>query len=157
MRDVKAVLLSVLLPAAAGCATVAHGTRQDVHVTSDPAGAQVSVLTAPPGKPEILRNANAGMTPLVLSLTRRDAHIVLRFSTPGCTGVDVRLTRTTSGWIWGNAVLANPYSGQGADSATSATSIYVGQAAAISTAVAVDVFSGAAYKLPKRVHATMCK
>ena len=152
----RAVLI-VVVSVESGCATIAHGTRQDVHVTSDRPGVQVSVLTAEPGKPEILRTADAGVTPLDLSLTRRDPHIVLRFSSPGCAPVDVRLRRTTSGWVWGNAVLANPYSGQGADSSAGVTAIYVGQAVAVSSAVAIDFLSGGAYKLPKRVHAAVCQ
>ena len=126
-------------------------------LTSDRPGVQVSVWTAAPGKPEILRTADAGVTPLDLSLTRRDPHIVLRFSSPGCAPVDVRLQRTKSGWVWGNAVLANPYAGQGADSPAGVTAIYVGQAVAVSSAVAIDFLSGGAYKLPKRVHAAVCQ
>ena len=90
-RRRKALLILAVMAIGPGCATIAHGTRQDVHVTSDPPGVQVSVLTAAPGKPEILRTADAGVTPLDLSLTRRDPHILLRFSTPGCAPVDVRL------------------------------------------------------------------
>jgi len=158
MRKSATVFLAAAsLMAATGCATIAHSTRQVVHVTSDPPGAQVTVLTAAPGKPEIVRTPHAGVTPVDLSLTRRDAHIVIRFSQDGCQAIDIALKRTTSGWVWGNAILANPFAGQGADSATGAGTIYAGQAAAIAGALVVDFASGGAYKLPKSVHVTLCE
>jgi hypothetical protein len=88
--------LLMLLVACAGCATIAHGTRQTVTITSDPSGASVTVLSKTKDGGEILRST-PGVTPIKLELTRGDSAIVIRVRKDGCAAVDVALKRSVSG------------------------------------------------------------
>lgn len=153
MRSVWGAVVSVLAIASSGCATIAHGTRQAVVVTSEPADAAITVLSTPPGKAPVVRST-PGVTPLTLDLTRRDPDITIRFEKQGCHPVEIRLKRSVSGWTAANLVLANPFSMQGmTDPAKGyATQLAVG----LPLAFGLDVLSGGAFKLPTRVHATLC-
>ena|SRR5688572_23595574 len=82
----------LLLPLAAACATIMHGTNQDVGLSSSPTNARVTVNNKP-----------VGNTPVVAKLSRKDNHIV-RFELEGYQPFEATLTRRTSGWVWGNIV-----------------------------------------------------
>jgi hypothetical protein len=141
-----------VLTGAGGCATVAHGTRQSVSVTSNPSGAAVTVLTAAPGKAPIVRS-RPGVTPIVLELTRRDGNIVIRVDKDGCPMQELRLKRSVSGWTAVNLVIANPMSMQGMDDPSGyAPQLLIG----LPMMFGIDVVTGGAYKLPKKVHADLC-
>jgi len=72
------------------CATIIHGTEQDVGISSIPTGAKITI-----------DNSERGTTPLVAKLSRKDNHIV-RIELPGYQVYETTLTRSTSGWVWGN-------------------------------------------------------
>jgi uncharacterized protein YceK len=76
----------------AGCATIIHGGSQDVGISTSPAGAKVTV-----------DNQSTGITPFVAKLTRKDDHM-LRLQLDGYQPAEVRLTKSVSGWVWGNIV-----------------------------------------------------
>ena len=75
-----------------GCATIMHGTSQDIGITSRPTGAQVTV-----------DNKSFGKTPVVAALSRKDHHIV-KIELEGYETFEATITRSTSGWVWGNIV-----------------------------------------------------
>lgn len=75
-----------------GCATIMHGTSEDVGFSSTPTNAKVSV-----------DNHEVGQTPTVVSLSRKDNHIV-HMELAGYQPFDATITRSTSGWVWGNIV-----------------------------------------------------
>lgn len=79
--------------AVCGCATVMHGTMQEVSILSAPAGAQVSV-----------DSAAVGRTPLSIQLRRKAAHQV-RIEAAGYESYDASVGRHVSGWVWGNLLL----------------------------------------------------
>lgn len=79
---------------AAGCASIIHGSRQDVRVTSVPSGAVVRVNL----------NNQATTTPGVLTLNRKEIGYVLTFEKQGYRPVEVSLRRTVDGWLFGNIV-----------------------------------------------------
>jgi uncharacterized protein YceK len=87
-------ILATLLVAAllAGCASIIHGSRQDVRVTSVPSGAVVRVNL----------NNQATTTPGVLTLNRKEIGYVLTFEKQGYKPVEVSLRRTVDGWLFGN-------------------------------------------------------
>ena len=152
----KAVRLAVLCVSAAwasGCATIVHGTRQSVTVTSDPTGATVTVLSQKPGT-EAIERSRPGLTPITLDLTRRDPNLVIRLEKDGCPPVDVRLKRSLSGWTFVNLIAANPFAQQGMDSAS--TGAYLGQIGMTSAMFTTDFLTGGAYKLPKVVDVRVC-
>jgi hypothetical protein len=78
--------------AVAACASIIHGTHQDVGISSNPTAAQVTV-----------DGQTTGTTPVVAHLTRKDNHIV-RIELPGYKPYETTLTRKVSGWVWGNIV-----------------------------------------------------
>ncbi len=90
-------IIALGLPLVAGliiasCATIMHGTSQDIGIMSKPTGATV-----------IIDNKVQGSTPLVASLSRKSSHIV-RINLEGYESFETTITRSTSGWVWGNIV-----------------------------------------------------
>jgi len=142
MNRISGSALAALLSCSTACATFAHGTRQDVGLSSEPLGARVSM----DGK-------FIGMTPTRVSLRRRDAGIVLLFEKEGFQPEAVRLKRSVSGWIAVDVVVSvNPLMIQGLDS----SSQYPRTAAvALAQTLGIDFLTGAAYKLPPLVRAVL--
>lgn len=82
-----------LLVTLVGCASIRHGTRQDISVNSTPSGAKVFV-----------KGIHMATTPSIIELKRKDLDIVLRFEKDGYEPVEVALHRTMDGWVWGNVL-----------------------------------------------------
>ena len=117
-----AVIRSSLLIALAGCATIMHGTQQDVGFGSVPTNAKVTV-----------DNQRSATTPAIIKLSRKDNHVV-KIELDGYLPYEATLTRSVSGWVWGNIVIGG----------------LVG--------LAVDAISGGLYKLsPEQLTATLGK
>lgn len=74
------------------CATIIHGSSQEVSINSQPTGAKVTV----DGQP-------AGSTPVVAHLRRKDTHVV-SIAMDGYQPFEIATTRSVSGWVWGNIV-----------------------------------------------------
>ncbi|HEX7614116.1 MAG TPA: hypothetical protein VF554_02455 [Thermoanaerobaculia bacterium] len=91
-RPLGVALLLVLSPLLPGCATVIHGTRQDVRVETDPPGA-----TASAGDQKIT-------TPGVLKLKRKEKALEIVVEKAGYETRRVALTRKDSGWDWLNTI-----------------------------------------------------
>lgn len=72
------------------CATIIHGTTQDVGISSNPTGAAVTI----DGKPY-------GTAPVTASLSRKDNHVV-KIELEGFMPYETTVTRSVSGWIAGN-------------------------------------------------------
>lgn len=105
-----------------GCCTIIHGTRQDVGISSNPSGADVTI-----------NNVSFGKTPVIAKLAREDNHII-KVSQPGFQTYDATLTKSASGWVWGNILFGG----------------LIG--------LAVDAISGGIYNLsPEQVNATLTK
>ncbi len=105
-----------------GCATIIHGTTQYVGFSSAPSGAAV-----------IVDGATRGKTPTVLKLRRKDNHII-QIKLAGYQPFDATITRSVSGWVWGNIVFGG----------------VIG--------LAVDAITGGLYKLtPEQIQATLSK
>jgi hypothetical protein len=103
-----------------GCCSIIHGTRQDVGISSTPTGAAVKI-----------DNVASGSTPVIAKVTRKDNHII-RVELPGYQPFDATLTRSVSGWVWGNIVFGG----------------LIG--------LAVDAIDGGMYKLtPEQITATL--
>jgi hypothetical protein len=82
----------VLAVGSTGCATIMHGTRQDVSITSVPTGAAVTV-----------NGQDKGKTPVAVELARKDKHLV-KIELAGYLPFEQYLVRKVSGWVWGNLV-----------------------------------------------------
>jgi len=76
-----------------GCATIIHGTRQNIAVSSVPTGAKV-----------IVKGVHMATTPAVIELSRKESNIILRFEKEGYEPVELALNVSVDGWIIGNIV-----------------------------------------------------
>lgn len=76
----------------AACATLIHGPEQDLAINSTPAGASITI-----------DGEQLGETPAVVRLARSREHY-LQLDLPGYLPYQMKLSRTTSGWVWGNIV-----------------------------------------------------
>jgi uncharacterized protein YceK len=90
MRTIYAVLTALTL---SGCATVMHGTEQEVSFASTPADARVTV-----------DSQSIGNTPVMLDLSRKRTHVV-RIELDGYAPYEANITRHTSGWVLGNLLI----------------------------------------------------
>jgi hypothetical protein len=81
-----------LAAAACGCASIMHGTKQDIGIASSPTGAKV-----------VVDNGAPSTTPYVAKLSRKDNHIV-KLTLDGFAPAELTLTKSVSGWVWGNLV-----------------------------------------------------
>jgi hypothetical protein len=105
----KKILFAIILLAAAayapGCATIMHGSTQQVTVTSRPVGAMVVV--------------DGGLryrTPTILTLSRKESHTV-EISYDGYQTETVDIKRVSSGAVFGN-ILAGGLIGYAVDSSS---------------------------------------
>jgi uncharacterized protein YceK len=73
-----------------GCASIMHGTRQNIGISSSPTGASVTIDNVP-----------HGITPVIADLKRKDNHIV-KIEMKGYKPFEATLTRKVSGWVVGN-------------------------------------------------------
>ena len=88
----RSILVAASIAALTGCATIMHGTSQDIGFQSSPTNAKVLVDGLPMGN-----------TPVVAKLSRKDNHIV-KMNLDGYQPFEATLTRGTSGWVWANVV-----------------------------------------------------
>jgi len=108
--------------ALSACASIMHGTSQDVGISSTPTSASVSI-----------DNVTKGQTPFVAKLSRKDNHVI-HIAADGFQPADLTLTRSVSGWVWGNLLFGG----------------VIG--------LAVDAITGGLYKLtPDQLSATLSK
>jgi len=74
------------------CATIIHGTKQKIGITSSPTGATV-----------IIDNDSVGVTPMFYKLKRKEDYIVT-IKSPGYQKAQLVITSSVSGWVWGNII-----------------------------------------------------
>ena len=122
----KVVYSTVALVSAAvilaGCCSIIHGTSQEVGVSSSPTGAKV-----------VVNGSQMATTPATLNLKRNGSHRI-RLELDGYQPYEMTLTKSVSGWVWGNIVFGG----------------LIG--------LAVDAIDGAIYKLaPEQVSAQLLK
>lgn len=102
------------------CATVMHGTHQSIGVSTNPPNAFVWVDSIP-----------MGPTPIIVSLSRKNNHII-HIELEGYQPYEAVLTKQLSGWVFGNIVFGG----------------IIG--------FAVDIVSGGIYRLtPEQIQAEM--
>lgn len=91
-RLVTTVSALTLAAFVAGCCSIIHGTRQEIGVSSNPTGAMVFV-----------NGAQKGTTPVTLDLKRNSSQKI-RVELDGYQPYEISLTKSVSGWVWGNIV-----------------------------------------------------
>jgi len=88
----KQMIVAAAAISLVSCATIMHGTTQKIGISSSPTGALVTV-----------DNKQMGNTPLFAELKRGDDHIVT-IEMKGFEKAQLTLTKSVSGWVWGNIV-----------------------------------------------------
>ena len=91
-RSTKVVGLVLASAVVAACASIMHGTSQQVGINSQPVGATVTV-----------DSQTVGVTPVAAKLARKRTHRVT-VTMQGYEPFAMVTTRKTSGWVWGNIV-----------------------------------------------------
>ena len=91
--------MSVVLLLSFGCASIAHQTTQQVPVSSDPAGAAVTVACGD------VNNDPKLITPAVITVHRKPEHCTVSLAKEGFETAQVALTREMSGWYLGNILI----------------------------------------------------
>ena len=81
-----------------GCASIIHGTKQNISFQSSPQGAMVEVTDA------MGFSFGSCDTPCTLELKRKQEYKVTIFK-PGYDPVEVVIKKYTDGWIFGNILL----------------------------------------------------
>jgi len=104
------LLLIVAVFTISGCASMMSGTTQRVTFDSDPAGATVMIgkMKTEDGKTIMVDGYNAGVTPLIVELKRKN--IMVQISKEGYQTQDVALVRCMNNWVWGDIALTSPLS-----------------------------------------------
>lgn len=120
LRSIGLLLGLGALPLLLACATIMQGSSQEVSIASTPSGAKV-----------FIDGLEHGVTPAAPKLSRKDVHTV-RIEMEGYQPWEMKFTRATSGWVWGNIVFGGI------------------------PGLAVDAITGGLYKLkPEQVQATL--
>ncbi len=107
MRRLNALLIFSLLIMSSGCATIMHGTTQDIGITTDPFGADLLV----DGKDRY-------KSPATITMSRKDPHLV-EVSKDGYQKETINIKQTMSLATAGD-VLAGGLIGYAVDAATGA-------------------------------------
>jgi hypothetical protein len=77
----------------AKCATIIHGTTQEISVNSQPSEADV-----------VIKGVKMAKTSALIKLARKDSNIVLRLEKEGYEPVEIAIKRSTDAWIAGNII-----------------------------------------------------
>ncbi|MBA3237484.1 MAG: PEGA domain-containing protein [Parachlamydiaceae bacterium] len=86
----KQVFVLLSIASLTSCATIVHGTRQSIGISSNPSYASVWV-----------DQIYMGNTPIIVDMSRKDNHIV-RIELDGYQPYEVTFSRKVSGWVLGN-------------------------------------------------------
>jgi len=85
-------LIALLAFTFSNCASIIHGSRQSVSISSNPTKAMV-----------VIDGRDEGKTPITVDLSRKDHHTV-QLNLDGYLPYETRFTRKVDGWIAGNII-----------------------------------------------------
>jgi hypothetical protein len=151
MRSLRLLPLLLLSLLATGCATVFHGTRQNIRVETDPPRATASA------------KGQTITTPGVLKLHRKETNLEVVIEKEGYVPRRVKLTRKASGANWANTLFlpVGVVAGAGIGASISRdpdafenalTGAVAGGLLLPAAVTSIDLATGAAYKLdPSRI------
>lgn len=91
----KKSLLAILLGAvmSTSCATFVNGDRVSLPVSTTPSGATVTL------------EGRTYTTPVTLEVPRGEGDFNLHIEKPGYQPIDIKLTESYDGWLWGNLLI----------------------------------------------------
>ena len=133
-RELLGLLVAATALTGSGCATLAHGRTQEISIRSVPAGARIYI-----------GSELAGETPARVLVRRSERDAVVRIEKEGFEAVEVKLTRTPSGWLLGDmGWAAAQFGNQGLQSASEAPVAAFGVAG---ITIGIDLATGSAWRL----------
>ena len=91
MSTFRVISLLTIILLVVGCATIMQGTSQGISVNSNPSGARIVVM-----------GMDQGVTPAVVKVSRGDTNVIIKIQKDGYAPVEIALSRSVSGWVWGN-------------------------------------------------------
>ena len=91
---VAGAFTGICLTAFVACATIMHGTREGIPISSQPSGAMVTVDDT----------LQVGATPVSVELRRKNKTHKIKLELAGYEPFEMATTRRVSGWVWGNIV-----------------------------------------------------
>lgn len=91
MRPFLVIVLCLIQLFNAGCASIVHGTRQEVTIETDPPGATITSHRLP----------SQTVTPATLTLKRKYEY-EFEVEKPGYKTEHVWVEKNIAGWFWGN-------------------------------------------------------
>jgi len=91
----RVVAATAVFAVMTGCASIGHGTYQQVPINSNPSGASVAVNCGPGSQA-------AGVTPTTVNLKRKADPCTVTVSKEGYEDAAVTFAKSVSGWVWGN-------------------------------------------------------
>jgi hypothetical protein len=149
IRRALPLVFALALPPLFGCATVLHGSRQTIHVETDPPGATVTVA------------GERHTSPVDVVLPRKSENLEVVVEKDGYLTKRIPLVRKVAGETWLNllAIPAGAAAGAsiGANSSSTGTEfengaagMVVGTLALTSLSFSVDGVTGAIYRLEPR-------
>jgi hypothetical protein len=89
MKKICFLIASFLI---VSCATIIHGTRQDISFSSTPTGAKV-----------FINQMDKGITPVVVNL-KRNENYVIKIQLDGYLPYETNVVKKVDGWIAGNII-----------------------------------------------------
>jgi hypothetical protein len=92
MKTTKTLIMVITCGLLTNCATIIHGTRQDISFTSSPSGAGV-----------IINDQNKGATPIIVNLERKNNYTV-KIQLAGYLPYETNIVKKVDGWIAGNII-----------------------------------------------------
>jgi len=104
-RALGVIILTTTVALSSGCASIFNGGNRKISVSSQPAGAKVSVTKV--GLGELVQT---GTTPLTVSLDPRRGYFkpqayTIKFELAGYKTIEITLRPEISGWYFGNILL----------------------------------------------------
>ncbi len=105
MRTVGVLAITAAVALSGGCASIFNGGNRSISVSSQPAGAKVSVTKV--GLDQVVQT---GMTPLTVSLDPRRGYFMgqgytVKFELAGYKTTEITLRPELSGWYFGNILI----------------------------------------------------
>lgn len=144
-QRVSAAVLAAALLTSGACASIRHPRSQTVWVHSRPSGAEV-----------FMGERHAGITPVAITPNRRARKTLLRLEKDGFVPLEFPLGRSLNPWLSGDLVLPVMVSAGAAQEARGRELTHV-FAGTLAFTIGIDFLTGAAFRFPGSVSATLAR
>lgn len=92
MKTFQFATLFISLVLFSNCASIIHGSKQDIAFSSNPSGAEITI-----------NGENRGRTPASISLNRNQDYLV-KIQLAGYLPYEINVSKKVDGWVFGNII-----------------------------------------------------